>query len=117
MKHIKNKTWFWILLLGALAAAAAGTYALKGAPAGAVARIYVDGELWDSVDLSAVAVPYEIRVDTEYGSNTLLVSPGAIRVAHADCAEQTCVNQGAISDGLIPIVCLPHRLVVEIEEP
>ena len=120
MKHIKNilhKPLFWVLLLGVTAVVSGGMYAFRGSTTGTVAGIYVDGELWDSVDLAAVAVPYEITVETEYGYNTILVSHGAIQVAHADCSEQTCVNQGAISDSLIPIVCLPHHLVIQIEEP
>lgn len=120
MKHIKNllhKTLFWVLLLAVAAVASGGIYLLRGGAAGTVAGIYVDGELWDSVDLAAVTIPYEITVETEYGYNTLLVSHGAIEVAHADCSEQVCVNQSAISDSLIPIVCLPHHMVIQIEEP
>ena len=120
MKHLKiliQKTWFWLVLLAAAALVSGGFYALRGGAAGTVAGIYVDGELWDSVDLSAVAMPYEITVETELGYNTVLVSHGEIKVAHADCTEQVCVNQGAISDSLIPIVCLPHHLVIRIEEP
>lgn len=120
MKHVKNllgSTRFWVLLLAVVAAASGGLYLLRGGAAGTVAGIYVDGELWKSVDLAAVAVPYELTVETEYGYNTILVSPGAIEVAHADCSEQVCVNQGTISDSLIPIVCLPHHLVIQIEEP
>lgn len=119
MKHIKNpiqKTWFWLAVLAVLAAVSGGIYFLRGGAGGTVAGIYVDGELWESVDLAAVAVPYEITVETELGYNTILVSHGAIEVAHADCSEQVCVNQGAISDSLIPIVCLPHHLVIQIEE-
>ena len=120
MKHLKiliHKTWFRLLLLAVLALASGSFYALRGGASGTVAGIYVDGELWDSVDLSAVAVPYEITGETELGYNTILVSHGAIEVAHADCSEQVCVNQGSISDSLIPIVCLPHHLVIRIEEP
>lgn len=120
MKHIKNllrSTLFWVLLLAVIAAVSGGSYFLRGGAEGTVAGIYVDGELWDSVDLSAVAVPYEITVETEYGYNAILVSHGAIEVAHSDCSEQVCVNQGAISDSLIPIVCLPHHMVIQIEEP
>ena len=48
------------------------------------------------------------------------MEPGRIRVSAADCPDQVCVEQGYISDGTVPIVCLPHGLVIEIvggEEP
>ena len=112
---MKRKTVFWIVLFGCLALAAGGWYVLRGG-SGTVAAVYVDGELYDRIDLSAAVVPYELTVRTEYGYNTLRVSHGTIQVAEADCSEQVCVNQGSIHDSLVPIVCLPHHLVIQIEE-
>ena len=40
---------------------------------------------------------------------------GRIRVESADCPDQVCVDQGWISDGTVPVVCLPNRLVIQIE--
>ena len=39
---------------------------------------------------------------------------GRIRVSKADCPDQICANQGWISDGAVPIICLPHKLMIEI---
>lgn len=101
-------------------AAAAGTawrFLSVGGPPGTVAAVYVEGELCKTVDLSSVAVPYEFTVETDLGYNIVRVSPGAVEVVEADCPGQDCVHQGAIEDGLIPIVCLPHHVVIQIEEP
>ncbi len=113
---MKKKTLIWAVILAAAAAVSAGVYLLRDGGDGAFACIYVDGELYDAVDLSAAAVPYEMTVETEYGCNVLRVSRGAVEVVRADCDEQVCVNQGSITDGLVPIVCLPHHLVIQIEE-
>lgn len=110
---MKRKTVFWAALFILLAALGAGTYLLPRN--GSRAVISVDGQLWDTVDLTAVKEPYEFTVETERGWNTLRVSPGQIQVVDADCPGHDCVQQGAISDGVIPIVCLPHRLVIEIK--
>ncbi len=82
--------------------------------AGSVADIWLDGELIESIDLNAVTIPYEFEVSSEYGSNVIHVSHGTIAVTEADCPDQICVAQGAIADSAIPIVCMPHRLVIEI---
>ena len=112
---MKGKTLFWIVLFALLAAGGIGLSLLRGG--GTRAVISVDGQVFKTVDLSAVAVPYEMTVETELGRNTLLVSQGSIQVLEADCPGQDCVRQGAITDGAIPIVCLPHKLVIQIEEP
>ncbi len=112
---MKQKTLFWAILFAVLALAGAGFYILFGGGEAAVANVYIDGELYDSYDLSAVVFPYEVRIETEYGHNVVRVSRGAVEVAEADCSEQVCVNQGTITDELIPIVCLPHHLVIQIE--
>lgn len=78
------------------------------------ARIALDGELYDEIDLDAVALPYDITIETEEGYNIIHVEHGQISVSEADCPDQICVRQGAISDSIIPIACLPHRLVIEI---
>lgn len=112
---MKRKTVFWIVLFAVLALAAGG-YSLLAGAGGTKASVYVDGELYDTYDLSAAVIPYEVTIRTEKGYNTIRVSHGAIEVAEADCPGQDCVHQGQISDSLLPIVCLPHKLVIEIDE-
>ena len=115
---MKQKTLTWILLFALLAALAGGICLLRRGGGGGriLATVTVDGEVYKTVDLAAVAVPYAFTVESEYGCNTVRVSHGAIEVTAADCQEQICVNQGTITDGLIPIVCLPHRMVIQIQE-
>lgn len=110
-----KKTWFWIAIFALVLFAGAGVYCFHGA-AGQTATLWLDGELYQTVDLSAVAVPYEFDVTTERGTNTVRVTPGGIAVVWSDCPEQLCVQQGEINSSAIPITCLPHRLVIQIEE-
>lgn len=80
-----------------------------------VARITLDGEVMEEIDLTAVAESYTFIVDGPAGfSNTVQVLPGQIRVKEAGCPDQVCVNQGYIHDSTAPIVCLPNKLVIEI---
>ena len=112
---MKRKTLFWAALLAVIALGAGAVWFL--APrSGTVAAVYVDGELYGTYDLAAAVIPYEVTVTTEKGYNTLRIAHGTICVAEADCPGQDCVRQGEIHDSLLPIVCLPHRIVIEIEE-
>jgi hypothetical protein len=58
----------------------------------------------------------EYEIKTEYGTNTLLIENGTVKIVSADCPDKYCVRHIKIeSDGQM-IVCLPHKLTVEIEE-
>ena len=61
----------------------------------------------------------EIEIGTEQDGknvhNTLRIQNGSADMIHADCPDQLCVNQRAISKVGETIVCLPHKIVVEVE--
>ena len=101
-------------LLAAVAASVAWLLLRDGDTDAPTARILRDGVLLEEIDLNQVEESYTLTFEDERGTNTVLVEPGRIRISEADCPDQVCVNQGFISDGTVPIVCLPHRLLVEI---
>lgn len=78
------------------------------------ANIYQDGALIETVDLSAVTAPYELEVNDGELKNTVLIEHGSISMKTANCPDQLCVRQGAIRNGVYPIVCLPHKVIIEI---
>ena len=112
-----KSTKFWVILIAAVLAVslAASLLVLRGR-GGACARVYQDGRLTRTVDLSQVSEPFTFTVEGPAGTNTVQVEPGRIRVSAADCPDQVCVHQGWISTGVVPIVCLPNRLVIQIED-
>lgn len=102
------------LLLGAVAASAAYLLLRRESVPAPVARITRDGALLEEIDLDKVDKPYSFTLEDGRGSNTVQVDQGRIRIAEADCPDQVCVNQGWIFNGTVPIICLPHRLMIEI---
>lgn len=50
---------------------------------------------------------------TDY--NILQIAGGAAAVVEADCGDHTCVRTGKISREGERIVCLPHKLIIQIE--
>ncbi len=57
----------------------------------------------------------EQRMETDDGFNTVVVRDGVCFVTAADCRDGICMGRGAISKVGESIVCLPHKLIVEIE--
>ena len=111
-----KKTKIWIaVLLSVVLLGLLGFFALSRLGGGTIAVITVDGQEYKRIDLSRVTESYDIEIDTKYGHNTVHVAPGCIAVTRADCPDGICVAQGAIDRGGVPIVCMPHRLVVKIE--
>ena len=53
-------------------------------------------------------------VKSSAGTNVVQVKNGRVRVLDADCPNQDCVHQGWISTSGQQIVCLPHKLTVDI---
>lgn len=47
-------------------------------------------------------------------ANLLRVADGGVRMVEADCPDKLCVRKGAVRYAGDSIVCLPHRVVVEI---
>lgn len=103
-----------LLLLGAVAASAAWLLFRDGGTPSPTARISRDGVLLEEINLDQVDAPQSFVLEDESGSNTVTVEKGRIRISAADCPDQICVKQGWISGGTAPIVCLPHKLMIEI---
>ena len=82
-----KQTKFWILLFAALAILGCGAFLLlrSHGQTGQTAVIRIDGDVYQRIDLRAVTIPYDIEVQTEWGSNTVHVEPDGVSVTHADC--------------------------------
>ena len=102
------------LLLAAAAASAAALLLQRGGAPSPTARITRDGVLLEEIGLDQVDQPRSFALEDGSGSNTVTVERGRICISEADCPDQICVRQGWISDGTVPIVCLPHRLMIQI---
>lgn len=78
-----------------------------------IADIYQDGRLLTSIALDQVQAPYTFTVTgADGGENQVEVRPGSIGILSADCPDKLCVRQGFLDAPGIPVVCLPHRLVI-----
>ncbi|MDW7667405.1 MAG: NusG domain II-containing protein [Bacillota bacterium] len=56
----------------------------------------------------------EIEVITDKGYNIIHIQNGQVVVEESDCNNQLCVRKGVIEEPGELIVCLPHKVVVQI---
>jgi len=77
------------------------------------AVIYIDGVKHSE---------YPLKEDREFtitfddgGMNVVKIEAGYADVISASCPDKTCVNHRKINKNGQTIVCLPHKLVVQIE--
>ena len=112
-----NKTTKLVLAALLLVAAISAVFLLlkPDAPSRPVARITVNGTIVNEIALDSASLPQTFVYEGMGGfTNTIEAEPGRIRVSEAGCPDQVCVHQGWISDGTVPIVCLPNQLIIEI---
>ena len=118
VNKINRRAALLIVLLFFLLAASAGflLYNRYRVPKSLQAHIYLRGELLTTIDLSAVDEPYTFTVETpDGGSNTIGIKPGSIAVVDADCPDKLCMLTGYTDSALLPIICLPHGLIIRLE--
>ncbi len=88
----------------------------NGADKTLVAVITVDGKEYKRVDLTGHSGTDTFTVTQEDGDyNTIEVKDEKIRISKANCGDQVCVRTGAVGKLGETIVCLPHKLVIEVK--
>lgn len=79
------------------------------------AIIKVDGKIHKKIDLSKVKKSEKVNLNLPNGKNTLLIKNNSIQMDSANCNDALCVKQGNISKVGQTIICLPHKLIIEIK--
>ncbi len=69
----------------------------------------------ETVPLSDLTEPIIIPFKDGENENVILAEPGSIRMQSANCPDKLCVHQGTIQHRSSTIVCLPHRLVIQLK--
>lgn len=79
------------------------------------ADISIDGSLYKRVPLTAHRGHEEIEINNQYGHNTIIIEDETICITESDCPDQLCVHMGKAAKPGENIVCLPHKLIIEIK--
>lgn len=107
---MKKNDW---ILLGVICTAAGIFFLwhfLQPSPKSAEIQITVNGSLMGTYSLWE---EQEIAIGK---TNVLVISDGKAWMRSADCPDQICVRQKAVSKKGETIICLPNKVVVEVTE-
>jgi len=78
----------------------------------ALVVIKVNGAEYKTIPLNTNS---SIPVNINGNYNLISVENGKVHIEDANCPDKLCVRSGSISSPGKPLVCLPHKLTVEIE--
>lgn len=103
------------IIIGAVAIAAAGMLYFSGIlrPEGEGAKVVVtvDGDVFGEYSLNE---DMQVKIDSEDGFNSFEIKDGRVDMYEADCRDGICVDHSPISLNGETIICLPHKVVVEV---
>ena len=79
-------------------------------------EIVQDNKVLYKLDLSNES-DRTFRIDCPGGGwNDITIKDHQISVSDADCPDHTCVKNGVLRYEYLPIICLPHKLIVRFCE-
>lgn len=108
--ELKKKDWILIIIIICVAA---GTYFLHQVlrDTGAnVVVVKVDGVIEGTYNLKE-----DQKISINGGSNILEIKNGKADMTEADCPDKLCVHQKAISLNNENIICLPNKVIAEVQ--
>ncbi|GFI33047.1 hypothetical protein IMSAGC013_04454 [Lachnospiraceae bacterium] len=112
---MKKNDVILIVVLLAAALAVFGGISLFSAKSGKdpEAVVYLDGEKQGSYPLNQDA---SVKIQSASGGyNILEIRAGTADITEASCPDKICVNHRPVKNPGESLVCLPNKLVVEIE--
>lgn len=87
-------------------------WSLSGSTDGQYVRITIAGESYGTYSLDQ---DQEIDIIQDGHHNHITIKNGEVSMTFSDCKNQVCVNTGAISQTKDTIVCLPNKVLIEIQ--
>jgi hypothetical protein len=74
--------------------------------------VSINGELYNKFPLKVNGV---FNIEKEGISNTISIQDNSVEMIDANCFDKYCVRHFSLKNSNTSIICLPNKLVVEIE--
>ncbi|QRN86340.1 NusG domain II-containing protein [Clostridia bacterium] len=110
IRHMLNRWDLGLILLILVVALSLFVWQQRQPDNASQVRVSIDGTTSYLLNLSQDQVQ---SYDTMFGSITVEIKDGQVRVLQSSCDEQICVHQGFIHEPGASIVCIPNRTIVE----
>ena len=102
-----------MVLIGVVLLLAAASFLfiqMKGSEDAGSVRVTVDG-----VEKGIFPLNQNDKISINNGTNTIEILDGTVNMIEADCPDHICVDHKPISKNGESIICLPNKVVVEIQ--
>ena len=109
-RKIKKNDLILIIVVVVIAVAAFLLHNIMGNEQAGIVTVKVDGELKGRYSLLE-----NQEIEINGGTNILVIKDGTADIIDADCPDKLCVKQKAVSKNHENIICLPNKVVVEVE--
>jgi hypothetical protein len=110
-RMIKKKDLFLIIIIMITSVFFIITSVIKKGTSPNTVKITISGLEYASYSLYN---DREVEISNGYGNNKIVINNGMVFISEADCPDKYCVKHKPISKSGESIICLPHKLVVEI---
>ena len=105
-----------IIIIALALLAALALYLVSQVSLGAEASVVVVTVDGKEVLRKPLAMENRYEIAQEDGSlNVIRVEDGAVFMEEANCRDGLCIRQGKMRNGAKTIVCLPHKVVVQLK--
>ena len=105
-----------IIIIALALLAALALYLVSQVSLGAEASVVVVTVDGKEVLRKPLAMENRYEIAQDDGSlNVIRVEDGAVFMEEANCRDGLCIRQGKMRNGAKTIVCLPHKVVVQLE--
>lgn len=104
-----------VILISAIMTVVIGSKTGRPVSGAKTALIYSDGELIKKIDLDLSEDTTFLVETKDGGSNLIQIKDHDICVSEATCPNGLCIKQGFAGKTHIPVVCLPNKLVIIVE--
>lgn len=107
---LKKNDVVLIIIIVAVAVLAFLLHNVIGGKGASCVTVKVNGEIQGVYSLAE-----EQEIEINGGTNILVIKNGKADMIEADCPDKLCVNQKAVSKNNENIICLPNKVIVEVD--